>query len=446
MVEIALQGPVAQKAVEAVCRLRSAGHVALLAGGCVRDLLIGREPKDYDIATDARPDNVQALFPGSIPVGVQFGVVRVPVRKHFFDVSTFRADHSYHDGRHPVRVTFSDPESDARRRDFTVNAMFLDPVTSELHDFVGGREDISRRVIRSVGDPHARFGEDYLRMMRAARFAATLEFSLDPETRMAVIENAPHITAVSPERIMEELTRILTGSAAAGQAILLLLAMGLLRPILPEVADMEGQEQPPRFHPEGDVLRHTVQMLDSMPRPRTDALAFAVLLHDVGKPPTASTAADRIRFDGHASHGADLASAILKRLRAPSHLVSTVEFAIRHHMQFIDVQRMKRSTLRRLLGRDTFPMELKLHRLDCKASHGSLDNYEFLLAARKEFEDEPVLPKPWISGHDIMSMGVPEGPTVGKWHRAAHDAQLEGRFADHEQLLAWLEGEIGSRS
>ena len=424
-------------------RLQQAGHTAYFAGGCVRDRLLGIQPLDYDIATDAQPDQVIALFPRATAVGKSFGVVVVPRGEWTFEVATFRQDHAYKDGRHPTRVSFVTPEEDATRRDFTINAMFYDPLSNTLHDFVEGQADLAAGTVRCVGDANRRFAEDHLRMLRAARFATRFGFTIHPDTAAAIQKHAEMVADISAERIRDELTRILMESQEAGQAVLLLESLGLLRVILPEVAVMREQDQPPQFHPEGDVLTHTVMMLDAMAF-RDVVLAFAVLLHDVGKPPTASHDGTRLRFNCHAEQGADIARDILMRLRFPTRTIDAATHCVRNHMRFLNVKEMRRSTLRRLVGAPTFPTELELHRVDCVASHGMLDNYAFLQAVQEEMAQEPVLPDPWIDGHAIMALGVAKGPAVGRWLKIAYDAQLEGAFADRQTLLAWLGGQIES--
>ncbi len=432
-------------AIGVVDRLQRAGHTAYWAGGCVRDRLLGIEPLDYDIATDAQPDQVLALFPRATAVGKSFGVVVAPWREWTFEIATFRQDHAYRDGRHPSHVSFVTPQEDATRRDFTINAMFYDPLANQLHDFVDGQADIATGTIRCVGDANRRFAEDHLRMLRAVRFATRLDFTIHPDTANAIRLQAGSVADISVERIGDELTRILMESRNAGQALLLLEALGLLQVILPEVAVMRGQEQPPQFHPEGDVLTHTAIMLDNMAF-RDDVLAYAALLHDVGKPPTASHDGTRIRFNCHADRGADITREILTRLRFPTRTIDAVTHCVRNHMRFSSVKEMRRSTLRRLVGAPTFPTELELHRLDCIASHGMLNHYTFLQSVQEEMAQEPVLPEPWVSGHDILACGVPKGPEVGKWLRLAYDAQLEAAQPDREALLAWLSETIESES
>ncbi len=431
--------PAARKAA---ARLNQAGFIAYFAGGCVRDALLGRPGKDIDIATDANPDQVAALFPGARFIGKSFGVTLVPVDERYFEVATFRRDIGSADGRRPVAVEFTRPEEDAGRRDFTINGLFYDPAREAVVDFVGGLDDLRARVIRAIGEPSARFREDHLRMLRAVRFASVLEFELDPATADAIRADAGRILLISAERILQELTRIWTESPKPGRALYLLRDTGLLQQILPEVHAMSGVEQPPQFHPEGDVFIHTALALDQLESPDAE-LAWSVLLHDVGKPPTYSVDADgRIRFQGHAAVGAEMASEILRRLRASNELRDAVEHAVRHHMRFVDWPRMKSSTRRRLAAHPLFPMELALHKADCLASHGMLDTYAAAREELERFQAEPKLPAPWISGRDIMELGVPEGPAVGAWRRAAFDAQLEGRFPDRDALLTWLRGEI----
>jgi poly(A) polymerase len=416
--------------------------LAYFAGGCVRDALLRRACKDIDIATDANPDQVAALFPGARFVGKSFGVTLVPVEGRYFEVATFRRDIGGADGRHPDAVEFARPEQDAARRDFTINGLFYDPARGEVVDYVGGVADLQARRIRAIGPPRARFREDHLRMLRAVRFAAALEFDIDPETADAIRGEAAAIGRISAERILQELTRMFTESPRPGRALLLLRETALLREILPEVEAMVGVRQPPAFHPEGDVFVHTALALDRMETPDA-ALAWSVLLHDVGKPPTAVVDMHgRIRFPNHAAVGAEIASAILRRLRASNDLREAVEYAVRHHMRFVDWPRMKPATRRRLAAHPLFPMELALHKADCLASHGMLDTYAAARDEWERFRAAPRLPAPWIDGRAIMAMGVPEGPAVGAWLRVAFDAQLEGRFADREALATWLHERI----
>jgi poly(A) polymerase len=429
-------------AARVVAKLQRAGFTAYWAGGCVRDLLLGRRPKDYDVATDAVPEQVLRIFPGSSLVGVSFGVVSVRLRGQAFEIATFRQDRGYSDGRRPDAVTFSDPRSDAERRDFTVNALFYDPATGRIHDFVNGRADLAAKLIRCVGDPDKRFSEDYLRMLRAVRFATTLGFDLEAATRSAIARHAASAVAIAPERVGQELARLLLESRDPGEALLTLEQVGLLQVLLPEVAAMRHQDQPPAFHPEGDVLKHTALMFNKLPRRRDLSLVLGILLHDVGKPATTQHGPDRVRFPRHAEVGANMAAAILERLRFSSKVVGEVRHIVGNHMRFTDTPSMRRSTLRRLVGHPVFDTELAVHRLDCLASHGDLSNYRFLKKFRRELAAEPVMPEPWVSGHDLLAMDVPHGPEVGRWKRLAYDAQLEDRFASRDELVGWLRAEV----
>jgi len=436
-----------QDALAIVRALRQAGFTAYWAGGCVRDRLLGRVPQDYDVATSARPEDVARLFPRTVATGKAFGVMQVVTAGRTCEVATFRRDSAAGDGRRPDAVSFSSPEEDARRRDFTINGMFFDPVAGEVIDFVGGREDLARKIVRTIGDPQARFREDYLRLLRAVRFAATLEFALEPATLAALQALAPRIAGISAERIQQELTRLLTAAPRAGQGLRLLQASGLLAVLLPEVAALAGQAQPPQFHPEGDVFEHTVLMLDGLAQPSSPTLAWAVLLHDIGKPPTAVLSrepdgSERLRFNYHDETGARMAADILRRLKMSTADLEAITYCIQNHMRFKEARKMRRATLRRLVGAPTFPVELELHRLDCRSSHGDLGNYEFLLQFQEALKNEPVLPKPWVTGHDLLARGLPAGPELGRWHRRAYDAQLEGRFTSREELLAWLDREL----
>lgn len=426
-----------QWAREAVQHLQESGHIAYWAGGCVRDMLLGQVPRDYDIATDALPDEVMPLFPGSLAVGKAFGVVLVPWAGTHFEIATFRKDESYQDGRHPDKVVFSDPPTDAERRDFTINAIFYDPLADTIHDFVGGQDDLKQKCIRCVGNPDERFREDHLRMLRAARFSATLGFEIDAGTVQAIQSNAQRIKDISVERVTEELTRLFLEARQAGQALALLDQLTLMDHVLPELTATKGQEQPAEFHPEGDVFTHIVLMLDMMTQ-RTRQLVFSILLHDVAKPATAELDGDRIRFNRHATIGAVMAETLLRRLRFPNDDIDAITHCVKNHMRFVDVPNMKTSTLRKMVGHPHFSLELEMHRLDCMASHGKLDNYDFLLRFQQDLDSEPALPPAWISGKDIMAIGVPQGPEIGKWLRLAYEVQLEGKLDSREALLEWV--------
>jgi poly(A) polymerase len=414
-------------------RLHGEGFQAYLVGGCVRDLVMGREPADYDIATDATPEQVVKLYPDALTVGAQFGVVIVPHETGNIEVATFRNDGRYDDGRHPVEVRFSKtPQEDVRRRDFTINGLLLDPATDEVLDFVGGRADIDARRLRTIGDPVARFREDKLRMLRAVRFAARFDFALDVAALKAIQDYAPQIRDVSAERVRDELIKILTeGRARRGFA--LLDETGLLKEVLPEIKALQGVEQPPAFHPEGDVWIHTLLMLEGLRNP-TPTLALGVLLHDVGKPPTFSIR-ERIRFDNHVEVGARMAEEICARLRLSTREVERVVELVRHHLRFKDLPRMKRSTQMRFLRLAGFEEHLELHRLDCLSSHRDLSNYDLAKRLLEETPAEVIKPAPLIRGEDLIAQGYTPGPAFKEILRAVEDAQLEGKLHDREGAL-----------
>jgi poly(A) polymerase len=422
-------------------QIRKAGFTALFAGGSVRDRLLGREAKDFDIATNALPGQIEALFPKTVAVGKAFGVIVVVEDRTETEVATFRTDGGYQDGRRPDTVEFCGAEEDAKRRDFTINGMFYDPLDDKIIDYVGGQQDLQKKLIRSIGEPDRRFAEDHLRMLRAVRFAHTLGFEMEPATRAAVQNHAPDLAKISAERIENELSRTLTESLRPGDALKELVELGLMQHIIPEILPMIGQAQPPEFHPEGDVFVHTCLMLNLMERP-TRELAYAVLLHDVGKPATAFMGADRLRFHGHEQKSAEMAEVILRRLKLPVREIKHIVTAIDHHMRFKDVQKMNKSTLRKLMGSETFDLELELHRIDCSGSHGLLDNYYFLLNKADEMKNEPILPGRWVTGKDLLELDVPPGPHMGDLIRLAYDAQLEGRFDSRDALLDWLKTQI----
>lgn len=424
-------------------RLQAAGFTAYYAGGCVRDSLLGKIPVDYDLATSARPEEVQRLFPRTVAVGAQFGVIVVVEKGVEFQVATFRADGIYIDGRHPDGVTFSTPEQDAWRRDFTINGMFYDPVRDELIDFVGGRADLSAGVLRAIGNAADRFREDRLRMLRAVRFAATLSFEIADETWQALRANAPEIKTVSAERIRDELTRIFL-SPNRVRGFDLLVESGLMQAVLPEIMALQGCEQPPQFHPEGDVFVHTRKMLDLLPQQVSVPLVFSVLLHDIGKPGTYSYSAaeDRIRFSGHDKLGAEMTARIMERLRFSREEIDATVEAVDQHMVFKDVQKMRVSRLKRFMSRPNFDDELALHKVDCSSSHGALDNYDFLLAKKQEFSNEPLIPPPLVRGDDVLKLGWKPGPEIGKILEAVQTRQLEGTLASREQALEWIAREF----
>ena len=432
-------------AIEIAAELRSRGFQAWLVGGCVRDLVLGREPKDYDIATEARPEQLLRLFPKAQLVGAQFGVVLVDG----VEIATFRSDHAYADGRHPEGVTFeTDPKQDVLRRDFTINALLLDPsvfnspssLSSQIVDYAGGLSDLRAGIIRAIGDPAQRFEEDHLRMLRAVRFAARFGFEIDPATMAAIQQLHSHILRVSPERIRDELVRILT-EGGARRGFELLDASGLLRDILPEVAAMKGVEQPPEFHPEGDVWTHTLIMLEGLQSP-SPALALGVLLHDVGKPGTFRMA-DRIRFDGHVELGERIARDILNRLRFSNAEIDQVIALIANHMRFSHVHQMRESTLKRMLRLNRFEEHLELHRLDCASSHGHLENYEFAKTKFEQSAPEELRPPRLVTGDDLIAAGYPPGPDFSRMLELAEDAQLEARIQNKEEGLELVRATFG---
>ncbi len=425
------------KATEAVQRLRAAGHQAYWVGGCVRDLVLGREPTDYDIATSAAPDAVVRLFPNSITVGAQFGVVKALLGDHEIEIATFRSDHGTLDGRHPREVRYAQtPQEDVSRRDFTINGLLYDPLKSEVLDFVGGQADIRAGVVRTIGDPALRFREDYLRLLRAVRFAARFGYLIEAKTWEALKAERRGIEQVSHERVRDELVKMLT-EGAARRAFEILDGARLLEILLPEVTKMKGVQQPPEFHPEGDVWIHTRMMLEKMERP-TPTLALGVLLHDVGKPPTFQIA-DRIRFNEHAEVGAVMTEEICRRLRLSNRDTERVVALVRHHLRFKDAPKMKASTFKRFISMDGFDEHLELHRLDCLCSHGDLTNWHFVKEQIEKLPPEEVRPPRLLTGDDLKAMGYPPGPQMGRILAALEEAQLEGTVKTAEQARALVE-------
>ncbi len=422
-------------------KLRSSGYQALLCGGCVRDLLLKREPSDYDVTTDATPQEVMRLFPDSIAVGAQFGVVLVPHEELRVEVATFRADRGYSDGRHPDGVEYSKtPEEDVQRRDFTINALLMRPENEEVLDFVGGRADLQAKLIRTVGDPDRRFEEDKLRLMRAVRFAARFDFQIEPETLSAIRRHAREVTQVSSERLRDELSKMLT-EGAARRAFELLEETGLLQALLPEVAAMRGVEQPPQYHPEGDVWIHTRKMIESLPPGCPATLAWGVLLHDVGKPPTFRSiveTGDRIRFDGHVDVGVKMAEELCRRFHFSNEDAGQILALIANHMKFKDVRLMRTSTLKRFVRMPRFDEHMELHRLDCTSSHRNLDSYEFVRKVLAETPPEQVRPARLLTGDDLQEMGYRPGPRYSTILRSLEDAQLEGQIETREQAQAYV--------
>jgi poly(A) polymerase len=454
-------------AISVVRTLRDQGHQTYLVGGCVRDLLLKREPADYDVATDATPDEVMRIFPETYAVGAQFGVVLVPLpepervalaerdsadapseleehaisghqHKFCIEIATFRCDVGYSDGRHPDEVRFSrDPKEDVRRRDFTINGLLLDPINDEVLDFVGGQSDLKAGIIRAIGNPELRFTEDKLRMLRAVRFAARFEYTIEPATFAAIQMLATQIHQVSHERVRDELTRMLT-EGHARRAFELLDDTGLLREVLPEISAMKGVEQPPEFHPEGDVFVHTLLLLDKLPHPCSLTLAWGALLHDVGKPPTFRRAPDRIRFDEHAKVGVKMAEAICERLRFSKEETKQILSLVDNHMRFGDVERMKPSTFKKFIRLPRFDEHLELHRLDCESSHRSLRLYDFTRTKRAELPANAIRPEPLLTGDDLIAAGYQPGPVFKRILAAVEDAQLDGSLQSKKQAMKFV--------
>ncbi|MGB8948089.1 MAG: CCA tRNA nucleotidyltransferase, partial [Candidatus Sulfotelmatobacter sp.] len=421
-------------------------------GGCVRDLLLKREPGDYDVATSATPAQVMEIFPETYAVGAQFGVVLVPApedqrtvadesvlpKAQAIEVATFRSDHDYSDGRRPDEVRFTqDPREDVARRDFTINGMMLDPLSGDLLDFVGGRGDLEAGIVRTIGDPELRFGEDKLRMLRAVRFAARFKYVIEAQTLAPIQRLAHEIQVVSRERIRDELTKMLT-EVHGRRAFLLLDESGLLKEVLPEISAMKGVQQPPEFHPEGDVFVHTLLLLENLPRPCPPTLAWGALLHDVGKPATFRVAPDRIRFDDHVDVGVKIAEEICGRLRFSNHDTAQVLALVDNHMRFGHATRMKESTLKKFLRLPGFDQHLALHRADSLASHGNLSTYEFIRTKLAEIPPEKIRPVGLVTGDDLIAAGYPPGPRFREILEAVEDAQLEGRLVSRDTALEFV--------
>jgi poly(A) polymerase len=436
-----------EKAIEAIRiahTLREQGYSAFLVGGCVRDLLLNREPADYDVATSATPQEVIRIFPQTFAVGAQFGVVLVPVFRdtnagepanYAIEVATFRSDGAYSDGRHPDEVQFSnDARMDVQRRDFTINGLLLDPDTREVLDYVGGREDLQQGIIRTIGQAHQRFAEDKLRMLRAVRFAARFGYTIDDQTFAAIRELAPQIHQVSHERVRDEILKMLT-EGHARRAFELLDQTNLLEQVLPEIKKMQGVAQPPQYHPEGDVWVHTLMLLEGLPAGCPKTLALGALLHDVGKPPTFRVAPDRIRFDGHAEIGTKMAAEICRRFRLSNDDTGQVLSLVANHMRFGDVLRMKDSTLKRFFRLPRFDQHLELHRLDCQSSHRDLSLYDFAKEKFQTLPAEQIRPTPLITGADLIAAGYKPGPAFKELLTAVEDAQLDGKISTKEEAM-----------
>ena len=468
-------------ALEIVRRLQSAGFAAFWVGGCVRDFLLGREPQDFDIATDAKPEQVEKLFKRTVAVGRKFGVMVVVEGGHQFQVATFRAEADYQDGRRPEKIIFANAEADAQRRDFTVNGLFYDPLTKKIHDWVGGEKDLRAKIIRTIGKPEERFGEDHLRLLRAVRFAAQLGFEIEPKTFAAVKKLAPKIGLISAERIRDELlklfrpsqldlgarppraqsdaprvghftepasgalagtreARVLPKTNSASRGLVLLRESGLLEHILPELAATISCEQSPDYHPEGSVFNHIRLMLEKLPADAHESLPWTVLLHDIAKPVTAEKdlQTGAIHFYGHEKVGAEMARAILNRLRFPKKQIDEIAACVLHHMQFKDVKQMRKATLRRLLLRETFPLELELHKLDCLGSHGDLELYDFLVQQAEELKKIPAIRPPLLTGKDLIALGMKPGKELGAKLHEIREKQLSDELKTPRQAKAWV--------
>jgi poly(A) polymerase len=428
--------------------LRGSGYQALLVGGCVRDLLLGRAAADYDVTTDARPEQVIVLFPESVAVGAQFGVILIPRDGLKVEVATFRSDVGYSDGRHPDSVVYAKtPQEDVQRRDFTINGLLMRHDSGEVLDYVGGQADLQAKTIRAIGEPDRRFKEDKLRMMRAVRFAARFGFEIEAETFLAIRRHAAEIHQVSPERLREELTKMLT-EGAARQAFELLNETWLLQQILPEIGVMKGVEQPPQFHPEGDVWIHTLMMLEGLPAGTPATLAWGVLLHDVGKPATFQSAAetgDRIRFNNHVEVGMRMAEAICERLRFSNGDTEQILALVDNHMKFGAVEGMRPATLKKFVRQPRFEEHLALHRLDCLSSHRNLESYEFVKRFIETTPPEQVRPERLLTGDDLLAMGFRPSPLFSQILQALEDAQLEGQVRTREEARRYVLGEYGAK-
>jgi tRNA nucleotidyltransferase/poly(A) polymerase len=429
--------------------LRRNGYQALLVGGCVRDLLLGREPADFDVTTDATPERVMSLFPESVGVGAQFGVVLVPRDGRKVEVATFRSDVGYSDGRHPDRVVYSTTtKEDVQRRDFTINGLLMRHDTGEVLDFVGGQADLKAGLLRAIGEPSRRFAEDKLRMLRAVRFATRFRFVIEPATLAAIRRHVTEIGQVSAERLRDELTKLLT-EGAARRGFELLEDTGLLQQLLPEIAAMKGVEQPPEFHPEGDVWIHTRLMIEQLSAGCSPTLAWGVLLHDVGKPPTfkpVSETGDRIRFDGHVDVGARMAGDMCRRLRFSNEETEQIGALVANHMRFKDVPQMRTSTLKRFVRLPRFDEHLELHRLDCLSSHRRLESYGFVQRFLAETPPDQVHPPRLLTGDDLRQMGYLPGPLFSEILRSLEDAQLEGRVQNKDGAAEYVAKHFSNRA
>ena len=431
--------PIKEEATKVISKLQQSGYLAYFAGGCVRDLLRDQVPTDYDIATNALPEQVTSLFSKTRSVGAHFGVIIVISGEFAFEVATFRNDGSYGDGRRPESVEFTSPEEDVLRRDFTINGIFYDPIEGSTIDYVNGQDDIESGTVRAIGNPESRFREDHLRLLRAVRFAARFDYQIEENTWAAICSHAGEIKNISEERIRDELSKILTDPNRV-RGFDLLVESGLMEAMIPEILDLKGCEQPPQFHPEGDVFIHTRLMLTLLKDDPSLSLVLSVLLHDIGKPSTYSydEESERIRFNGHDRIGAEMASDILKRLKFPNKVIEEVTEMVVNHMTFKDVQKMREAKLKRFMARPTFEDETELHRVDCLGSWGGLDNYDFLNQKRTELDNEPIIPPPLLTGKDLIEIGWEPGPRLGEVLTKVQDMQLEKNLNSKEEALDWV--------
>ena len=430
-------------AADIVRRLQTGGFSAFWVGGCVRDFLLGHEPDDYDIATSARPEEIEKLFSRTVAVGRKFGVMVVVEGEHQFQVATFRAEADYRDGRRPEKVVFADARADAERRDFTVNGLFFDPIAEKLHDWVDGEADLHAKVIRTIGSPQERFAEDHLRLLRAVRFAAQLGFEIEVATFAAIKMHAEKIKLISAERVRDELLKLFRPPYAA-RGLELLRASGLLEHVLPEIAATIACEQSPDFHPEGTVFNHLLLMLKQLPSDAHPSLPWAVLMHDVAKPVTSShdPQTGSLHFYEHEKIGAKMAEQILERLRFPRKQIEEIATTVLHHMQFKDALKMRKATLRRMLLRETFPLELQLHRLDCLGSHRRLDIYDFLVTQSAELAEQPEIRPPLLTGADLIELGLKPGPVLGRLLDELREKQLQDELLTPAEARQWVKSQL----
>jgi putative nucleotidyltransferase with HDIG domain len=433
-----------ERAIAIIKRLREHGHESYLAGGCVRDMLLGKSPQDYDITTSARPDDIREIFPETIPVGAQFGVLLVVIEGQSFEVATFRHDGPYLDGRRPAHVRYGTLAEDIERRDFTINGMVYDPIADRVIDWVEGKKDLARRSIRAIGNPRQRFAEDRLRMIRAVRLAASLDFSIEEQTFDAIRELAPTVTQIAWERIGDEITRILL-EGGARRGFELLDSVGLLAATLPEIAALKGVEQSPDYHPEGDVYTHTLLTLTHLENP-TETLAYGCLLHDVGKPSCLDHVGDRITFYGHTEVGADIAEQVLKRLKRSRATWERVAYLVRNHLRHTQAPKMRLSTLKRFLGEDAIDELLELTRIDALSANGDLQYYRFCKEKLAEFKREEIHPEPLVRGRDLIEMGFTPGPVFQEILKQIEELQLGGELDSRDAAIEWIKQRYGRRA